>query len=601
MAENSQRLSAEEVAQRLGVLSCRIEGDYSKLSDKTFFTCNICQKQFKSSLAYLFGSKNRVKDEPACNECCKNHRKAIREESRLRILREIALGHGGEMVSNALPRYKTRVIMRCKQGHEWPVTAESVLRGSWCPQCSPNFPRTLKELEEIVESRGGRLISNEYKGVDATYVMECSLGHQFRNMFKKIESGQWCPTCSKGKISEEISRTTFEQIFGAPFYKERPDWLRNSRGRQMELDGANLALGVAFEYQGAQHFSIATHYIKTDEALVQRKLDDEMKIQLCTKHGIHLVILTNEMDRADYPREILRQLQISGFDTHGFDFNLEIDMAKAYVRQDRLIDLKNLMAAKKITLISNAWMGVNAKYELRCEVCKTDFIAKGSSFFNRRRVSGCDICNRSAQGEKHKLSIDSLHEFASKFGGELLSDSYVQRRWIYKWKCFDGHEFEGNFNNMVFRNQFCPECEKRTTKTKGSYQLLRDFAERHNGELLSPEFLRTSSKYLWKCSKGHEFNRTYDHMLQAASFCAKCGKDSPRFEKKGKERFLELNQFAAKHNGRVLETEYHGRDYKYTWQCEQGHEFVRNYSDMKFRNRFCWFCDGTKQQNIAIN
>jgi hypothetical protein len=594
VAEISQRLSAQEATQRLVALHCRMEGKYPGDTGRRDFICNLCDRQFKSSLAYLFSSKNRDENEPACNECCKKHRSASREAHRLKKLREIVSSHGGELISNSLPRYKARVTVRCNKNHEWSVIAQSVLSGSWCPECSPSFPRTLKELEEIVQSRGGRLISKEYKGVDATYVMECSLGHQFRNMFKKIESGQWCPTCSKGKISEEIARTTFEQIFRVRFYKERPQWLRNSRGRQMELDGANLTLGLAFEYQGAQHFSIATHYIKTDEALNQRRIDDEMKIQLCTKHRIHLVVLTNEMDKKDYPTEIQRQLQISGFDTSGFDFNLEIDMAKAYVRQDRLIALRDLLASKKITLISSAWMGVNEKYELRCDVCETEFMAKGSSFFNRRRVSGCDFCNRSNQGEKFKLGIDSLHEFASRFGGELLSDTYVQRRWNYKWKCSSGHEFEGNFNNMVFRNQFCPECEKRATKTKGSLQLLQYFAKQHNGELLSKEFLKTSSKYSWKCVKGHEFKRTYDYMLQASNFCTECGKDVPRYEKKKTERFLELSQFAVQHGGRVLETEYHGRDYKYAWQCAQGHEFIRNYSDMKFRNRFCWFCDGTK-------
>ena len=594
MAENSQRLSAQEVAQRLEALHCQIESDYSEISDRKVLFCKLCQKQFKSSLKYLFSSKNRAETEPACNECLKKHRSAIREAHRLERLREIALSHDGEMVSDSLPRYKTRVIMRCKNGHEWPVTAESVLRGSWCPECSPNFPRTLNELEEIVLSRGGQLISKEYKGVDATYVMECSLGHQFRNMFKKIESGQWCPTCSKGKISEEIARTTFEQIFRVRFYKERPQWLRNSRGRQMELDGANLEIGVAFEYQGVQHFEIGNQYVKTEAELNQRRLDDEKKIELCLQNGMHLVVLTNSMERKDFPKEIQRQLENSGFDIPSYDFNTEIDMANAYVRQDRLIELRNLLSTKSIAVLSNAWMGVNAKYELRCEICKTEWEAKGNAFFNSRQVAGCNFCAHVANHENLKLGIDALTEFASKFGGKLLSDTYVQRLWTYRWRCLNGHEFDANFNNMVFRNQFCPECEERPTKIKGTLQLLQNFAKQHNGELLSKEFFKTSSKYSWKCSKGHEFDRTYDHMLQAAHFCAECGKDVPRFEKKKHERFLELNQFAAQHGGRVLETEYHGRDYKYTWQCAQEHEFIRNYSDMKFRNRFCWFCDGTK-------
>ena len=84
-------------------------------------------------------------------------------------------------------------------------------------------------------------------------------------------------------------------------------------------------------------------------------------------------------------------------------------------------------------------------------------------------------------------------------------------------------------------------------------------------------------------------------MLRANHFCALCGKDEPRFADKKAEKFLGLIEFAAQHDGWVLDSEYQGRDHKYTWRCSEGHEFIRNYSDMKFRNRFCWFCDGTKR------
>jgi hypothetical protein len=588
-------LSSEEVARRLKSMFCKNEESYSELKDRITFTCELCHVNFKSSLMSLFGSRNLDEQEPGCPICFKKHRDAKRESERLAKLTECARRKGGEVLSKSLPGIKNKVVMRCQYGHEWSATAQSVLHGSWCPRCSPSFPRTLDELNEIVIRRNGRLISSEYKGVDAKYEFECSLGHYFQNSFKKIEYGQWCPTCNKGKISEEIVRTTFEQIFGIPFIKERPNWLRNSRGRQMELDGANLSLGVAFEYQGIQHFKLGTQYITTEEALSQRRLDDELKIDLCNRHGVSLVVLTYEMERTGFSKEIEKQLNQLGFDTKKFNFDVEIDLSKAYVRQDRLIELRTLLSRKGITVLSDAWLGVAHRYELRCDVCGSEWKAQGNAFFNSHRVAGCDFCNRKAQGEKHKLGIESLIEFASRFGGELLSGEYVQRRWIYKWRCSEGHEFDGNFNNMVFRNQFCPKCEMRDTKVIGNLQLLQDFAKQHNGKFLSKEFLKKSSKYQWVCSNGHEFERSFAQMLQASHFCALCGKDVPRFADKKVERFLGLVEFAAKHDGQVLDSEYQGRDHKYTWRCSVGHEFTRNYSDMKFRNKFCWFCDGTKQ------
>lgn len=587
------RLSSEEVARRLDAMSCKSKESYSELKDRITFTCDLCHLDFERSLVYLFASRNLNEQEPACAICFKKHKNLKRESLRLQKLTECAKRQGGEVLTKSLPRNKNKVVMRCKIGHEWSVSAQSILQGSWCPRCSSNFPRTLNELDEIVRSRSGRLISSEYRGVDATYELQCSLGHLFRNSFKKIESGQWCPTCSKGRISEEIARTTFEQVFGIPFLKERPSWLRNSRGRQMELDGANLPFGVAFEYQGVQHFELGTHYVTSESALSQRRLDDELKIDLCRKHGVSLVVLTYEMERTGFSKEIEKQLNQNGFDTKRFDFDVEIDMSKAYVRQDRLVELRTLLSQKNISVLSDAWMGVAHRYELRCDVCGSEWKSKGNAFFNTRRIAGCDFCNRKSQGEKHKLGIESLIEFASRFGGELLSDDYVQRIWSYKWRCSEGHEFDGNFNNMVFRNQFCPKCEVRNTKVKGNLQLLQDFAGQHNGKFLSKEFLKKSSKYRWMCANGHEFERSFAQMLQASHFCALCGKDVPRFAGKQAEKFLGLVRFAELHGGKVLDSEYQGRDFKYNWRCSMGHEFKRNYSDMKFRDRFCWFCDGT--------
>ena len=60
-----------------------------------------------------------------------------------------------------------------------------------------------------------------------------------------VGRGQWCPTCNKGSKSEELARVAFQHAFHASFPKKRPKWLRNDRGRQMELDGFAEELGIA--------------------------------------------------------------------------------------------------------------------------------------------------------------------------------------------------------------------------------------------------------------------------------------------------------------------------------------------------------------------
>ena len=444
------------------VYQCTPLEQYVKNTTRQQFQCNKCGQTF-------INSANKIKTlrklgQPGCSDCYKLIAQNARAEKWTKAMRDYCAERGGTLVTPRITQIKDRVIFRCAESHQWEATAEAVKNlKTWCPHCAGMTPRTLDELRFIAESRGGRLLSTVYKNVDTTYNFECVLGHRFSNMFKKVEGGQWCPTCNKGHISEEVSRTTFEQLFGVPFQKERPQWLRNSRGRLMELDGANLELNLAFEYQGAQHFK-KNLYITEDTKLVQRVADDETKVELCKEHGITLVILTHEMKYADFPSEIKQQLISANYSIARIDFDKPIDLAHAYVRIDRLEELRELLKPKQIEVLSNKWLSSDTSYSFRCLACEHEWKAKGQSFFNSRRVSGCDRCNRRLAGHMHRLDLDDLRAFAVTLGGELLSDTYTRRNAYYLWRCSTGHEFEGNYNNMAHRNQFCATCEGRTLR-----------------------------------------------------------------------------------------------------------------------------------------
>ena len=384
----------------------------------------------------------------------------------LNTLRAYANSRGGYITTTLITSAKDRVAFQCAQNHEWSSVAEAIInQRTWCPHCAGQTPRTLKQLSLIAESRGGRVLSSEYVNVDTKYDYECVLGHRFSNSFKKVEGGQWCPTCNKGRISEEITRTTFEELFNAPFQKIRPLWLRNSRGRLMELDGANLELRLAFEYQGQQHFK-KNLYIKDDEKLAQRIRDDKTKERLCADNGITLVILTHEMLYTNFPSEIQRQLISANYPVKDINFDKAIDLSKAYIRNDRLQELRDLLQPKNIEVLSTKWLGSDNPYDFKCLTCGHVWSALGNMFFNSRRVSGCLKCGHKRAGEAQKLNINVLRDFAAHFGGELVSTQYVRRRHTYKWRCVLGHEFEGNFNNMAHRKQFCSLCEGRTLRPR---------------------------------------------------------------------------------------------------------------------------------------
>ncbi|OPZ50046.1 MAG: hypothetical protein BWY92_01117 [Firmicutes bacterium ADurb.BinA052] len=61
----------------------------------------------------------------------------------------------------------------------------------------------------------------------------------------------------------------------------------------MELDREYRSLGVAFEFQGEQHFRPTEAY-PDEDALARQQLRDDQKVGVCLRNGIRLVEITFE-------------------------------------------------------------------------------------------------------------------------------------------------------------------------------------------------------------------------------------------------------------------------------------------------------------------
>jgi hypothetical protein len=229
----------------------------------------------------------------------------------------------------------------------------------------------------------------------------------------------------------------------------------------MELDGYSRELGIAFEYQGRQHFEKVGLY---GGNLEKRIADDKHKLALCQEHGVRLIYLNDTESYSDFPKLIQERLEKTGQDLSGYDFETTINLDLAYIRVDRLNELREILAGKNIKLHSTKWISTAHLYDLECLTCGHHWSAKGNAFFNSRRVNGCRKCALKAVAGANRHSVDVLHDFAKSFGGEVLSKEYKGRNSSYEWRCKSGHIFSGGFNNMKFRNVFCPTCEERQIK-----------------------------------------------------------------------------------------------------------------------------------------
>lgn len=108
-------------------------------------------------------------------------------------------------------------------------------------------------------------------------------------------------------FSEELMRVYMRYIFNAPFERAIPSWLKGMsiKGGNLELDGYNKLLGIAFECDGPDHYDenyIMKKYGLTRQQALDRlriqKENDRIKNEECARRGITLIRL--RLDRVSY-------------------------------------------------------------------------------------------------------------------------------------------------------------------------------------------------------------------------------------------------------------------------------------------------------------
>jgi hypothetical protein len=104
-----------------------------------------------------------------------------------------ALRRQGLCLSEKYENVKYKYKWKCKEGHVWTATADSVInQNSWCPTCASQRKITIEQLRAICESRGGVLLSGKYINVHTKYEVRCREGHIFYPQGQSLFKGYWC-------------------------------------------------------------------------------------------------------------------------------------------------------------------------------------------------------------------------------------------------------------------------------------------------------------------------------------------------------------------------------------------------------------------------
>lgn len=362
-----------------------------------------------------------------------------------------------------------------------------------------------KKLEEIIKLKQGKLLSG-YFGINKPIKLLCREGHEFVNTPSHIRSrGQWCPICSTG-INERYCRELFKLIFHEEFPKIRPLWLIGSKGKRLELDGYCKKLGIAFEYQGRQHYE-EHELFSRGSSFEKRKEIDKLKRELCLKNGVILIEVPYTISVEEMPSYIITECNKKGIQVQ----NAIIDLKNVNVNYpEKLNEIQEIANSREGVCLSTKYISVTTKMRFRCKVAH-EWETKPQVI---KRGKWCPYCGHSV-----KLTLQEFQEISKQKGGLCLSTEYVNQNTKLRFRCKKGHEWEGLPTNIK-GGKWCLKCSGYAKLTIEDMQRL---AESRSGKCLSSKYRSARDKLKWQCKQGHTWDAIPSN-IKRGHWCAICAR-----------------------------------------------------------------------------
>ncbi|TXT62408.1 MAG: hypothetical protein BAJALOKI3v1_590005 [Promethearchaeota archaeon] len=165
--------------------------DYINSDSELNFECLTCGEKFSNSWRNIMTRKSGLK----CDYCDPNLNPQVKEYYANR-LKELIESKGGELLSE-YANSQTKVHIRCEQDHEWWARPSDVNNGTWCSECYTKEFRmeSKKEIKELIESKNGKLLDIDFSVKKTRVLVECENGHRWWTRRDGIIEGKWCKKC----------------------------------------------------------------------------------------------------------------------------------------------------------------------------------------------------------------------------------------------------------------------------------------------------------------------------------------------------------------------------------------------------------------------
>jgi hypothetical protein len=122
---------------------------------------------------------------------------------KLKILKNKVASKGGKLITLFYKGINAKYEIDCGKGHIWKPTAYNIINENrWCPFCSGCAKKDIKYCQELAKNKNGKCLSTKYLNNKTHLLFICKFGHKFKTSLICIKRGHWCKMCSnkeKGK------------------------------------------------------------------------------------------------------------------------------------------------------------------------------------------------------------------------------------------------------------------------------------------------------------------------------------------------------------------------------------------------------------------
>ncbi len=182
--------------------------------------------------------------------------------------------------------------------------------------------------------------------------------------------------------------------------------------------------------------------------------------------------------------------------------------------------------------------------------------------------------------------MKDMQGIAAERGGKCLSKEYVNSSTKVLWECGEGHQWQATPHDIK-RGRWCPKCGV-IRRVRGSIKDMQGIAAERGGKCLSKEYVNLYAKLLWKCGEGHQWE-AIPHSISRGSWCPKCAV----IRRTGSIK--DMQGVVAKRGGKCLSTEYVNSSTKLLWECGEGHQWEAIPQSIS-RGSWCGECYRFKQR-----